>query len=47
MTKAEEEWLAANQEAIDWTNAYVREHGLPLWNYCVLREIIEGDNDDG
>jgi antitoxin CcdA len=29
----EEEWLAANREALDWSNAYVEKHGLPLARY--------------
>ncbi len=26
-------WLAANREALDSSNAYVEEHGLPLAKY--------------
>ena len=29
----EEEWLAANREALDSSNAYVEKHGLPLARY--------------
>lgn len=24
------EWLASNREALDWSNAYVEKHGIPL-----------------
>lgn len=24
------EWLRANRSALDWSNAYVAEHGIPL-----------------
>lgn len=29
----EDEWLEANREALDWSNAYVAKHGLPLAKY--------------
>lgn len=31
-TKAER-WLEENREAIEWSNEYVRKHGLPLAKY--------------
>lgn len=27
------QWLEENREALDWSNEYVRKHGLPLAKY--------------
>ena len=29
----QQKWLQENREAIDWSNRYVEEHGLPLAKY--------------
>ncbi len=29
----EAKWLAENREALEWSNEYVRKHGLPLARY--------------
>lgn len=29
----EAKWLKENREALDWSNEYVRKHGLPLARY--------------
>jgi len=28
-----EKWLRENKEALDWSNAYVEKHGIPLARY--------------
>lgn len=30
---AEAQWLVENREALEWSNEYVRKHGLPLEKY--------------